>query len=228
MPVTGPSALVSTIDDFIIHWKLVERKRGDSGPVIVLENCGIGDLTALRETLASDPVGVTTAHAAERLAAQALQPLRVALREGMRRFHLWVRSEFAETKWERTLVHIPPLLAGIDRFRDPMRRTLCQWERLEEARPDAPFPQVFQAAPYSRALFAEEFAQFEAARDAHTDATFDLLLARVEWQMLEERAVAVMKAYGHAVKAHLGDGARLTASLPQLWPGPRRGSRRGR
>jgi hypothetical protein len=207
---------------------LVTWQQGAFGPLIVLGNCGIGDLIALRETLAWGPVDVTAAHAGERLAAQALKPLRAALREGMRRFHLWVRSEFAGTKWERLLVHIPPLLAGIDRFRPPVRSTLVHWELLEEARPDVPFPQIRGMPPYSRAHFAEEFEQFEAALDAHTDAKSDLLLARVEWQMLEERAVAVMKAYGHAVKARLGDGARLTASLPQLWPGPRRGSRRKR
>lgn len=242
MPVTGPSALISTIDDFITHWKLVERQQkllerqqnlvtwqqGAFGPLIVLGNLGLGDLMALRETLASDPVDVTAAYTGERLAAQALKPLRVALREGMRRFHLWVRSEFAGTKWERLLVHLPPLEAGSDRFRPPVRITLVLWELLEEAKPDEPFPQMFGASPYSRAHFAGEFEQFEAALDAHTDARFELELARVGWEMLEERAVAVMKAYGHAVKARLGDGARLTASLPQLWPGPRRGSRRRR
>src|SRR6185436_14994442 len=100
MPVTGPSALVPTIDDFITHWKLVERQQkllerqqnlvtwqqGAFGPLIVLGNLGLGDLIALRETLASDPVDVTAAYTGERLAAQALKPQREALREGMRRF----------------------------------------------------------------------------------------------------------------------------------------------
>jgi hypothetical protein len=178
----------------------------------VLESCGLGDLTALREALASHPVDVTTAHAGERLTAQAIKPLHTALCEGIRRFHRWVRADFAESKWERLLVRVPKPLAGLDRLRSPVRGTLCLWERLEEARPDVLFPQIAGDPPYSRAHFAEEFEQFETALDAHTDARFGLLLARVEWQMLEERAVAVMKAYGHAVKAPLGDGARLTAS----------------
>ncbi|MEQ1862800.1 MAG: hypothetical protein ABMA13_23000 [Chthoniobacteraceae bacterium] len=196
-------------------------------PIVLLDGLLRADLVALDSALDEAVEAVKAAKLDERLAAETMREACAPLRAGMLRFNRWVRSEFDGKSWMRTLSLVPKPQASLDRFIGPIRATLCLWLMIERDAPGAVFQQQFGAPVYGREHMEAEFEAFETAWDALVDADVDLRLARAERDVIEERIVTVLTAYGHAVKARVGIDSRLARSLPPLWPGARRKRRGG-
>lgn len=226
MPLTGPSHLISTIDEFLRHWNAVETVALAPGALVVLEGVRLEGLRELRALLDQEPVGVDSALAGLRLARGDWRDRCRGMHAAMKWFNGEVRADFPETAWVRCLARLPTPGDGFDAFVPPLRASARLWRSIESAHGRALVSRVLGVPAYGRAEFVADLEALEAADEAMVDAELELRLARAMRELLEERAVAVMKAYGHAVKGRLGDEGPLVESIPQLWPGPRRGERR--
>jgi hypothetical protein len=227
MPVNGPATLLSTIDQFLSHWEMLDRLVAPQSPLVVLEDLPRAGLVALREALLAVPAAVDAAVLEEKLVRGREREMRPHLAFIMKRFNRMVRGNFPGTRFERLLQGMPGMEVAFFDFAVPVHVTQWLWARIEEASDGGGFRLLTERGEWiGSAELALDLAAFIAAHMDTVTAQTMADLARADRDILQERAVAVMKAYGHAVKARVGDGSRLAASLPQLWPGPRRGSRR--
>ncbi|MEA3188461.1 MAG: hypothetical protein QOD99_2291 [Chthoniobacter sp.] len=216
------------LEQFHSHWTLVDRVLAESGPLLVLDGIGREVLISIREELETMPTGLLEVLAEEKLATGRLRQLKARQCERMKLFNLRVRGDYPRTVWETVLRLVPNPEVSMARWLRPVRETLCLWKRLDEATGGFELGLEAAGTRYSSAGFEQDFEETEAAWEAWSDCEVETALLRVARTFLQARAVAVMKAYGHAVQGRLGDGSALVASLPQLWPGPRRGQRRKR
>jgi hypothetical protein len=206
----------------------VDSVFGGSGPLTVLDGTVRVDLSALREQLNTEPAGLPEALDGERLVAEAFNALRDRLSARMMRFNQNVRADFPGSPWERCLALVPKPGAGMERWLAAMRGTLFLWKKINETGASLQVLADGSQPVWTAGMFEGGLLEVESARDALVDCRLETALCRAQRGILQERAVEVMKAYGHAVKGRLGKNARVVDSLPQLWPGPARGSRRGK
>jgi hypothetical protein len=222
----SPTSLTLLIDTFLSHWAVVESVNPAFGPLIVLGDVARSDLAAMRTALDEKAGTLGDAETDLTLARSQERALRKPLAEMMRVFNLKVRGDFPGTPWEDALAQVTGPAVAAGRLLDPLRRTLHIWRSIDAALPAPGFVLPMAKWDATSGDFAAGFDAWEAATNAVIDAEMDATLARLEQLARAKRAVAVMKAYGHGVKARLGDGPELVKSIPQLWPGPRRGARK--
>jgi hypothetical protein len=222
----SPDSLLPIISTFLQHWEAVEEATPELGQLIVYYNTTRAGLDALREGIVAAPEAVAQTAGLIKLAREQEIDARRALLRMMKRFNMQVRADFADTLWERMLKLVPLADASFGNFLKPVRATHCLWVLLERETPGLRLTILGDGGRAGIEVYAAALQALEDAHDAVIDAGVDAALARAEQDILAERALAVMKAYGHGVKARLGDEHRLAGSLPQLWPGPRRGARK--
>ena len=226
MAVTGPSTLVSTIDSFLQHWTLANQRSAPDRPLEVLQNLLRNDLLALRERLQRGPAAVTTAVEEELWASEATVALLQRLLVAMKKYHGLIRGHFPESRWQRLLAPVPGAKARPAVWRPAFGHTLFCWRKVAPLLPNSSVVIDASSLPYGAETFADDLQKLEAAYLTVLDCEAETALAEAEWEIWHEQAMAVMKAYGHAVKARFGNASSLAATLPQLWPGPKRGERR--
>lgn len=96
---------------------------------------------------------------------------------------------------------------------------LLLWKRIE-ADPPPPPPGYDPGTPLCRTL-----AEFEADVRAFHDAWWALCaaevalkIARASLRRAQDRATALLMAYGHGVRGRLENGSALLRAVPRLWP----------
>jgi hypothetical protein len=104
-------------------------------------------------------------------------------------------------------------------WRESARGALGMWERVVTN--PQPGPGIWPTTLWDGRT-VEEFAVvvklFKEANGSIITAEVDLKIARGILQRAQTEATALLMAYGHGVRARLGDKAALVESIPHLWP----------
>ena len=228
MAVNGPSTLVPTINFFLQHWALANGQSASARPLKVLDNLDREDLFALRDVLQHGPSALNSAIKEELFAHEALVVPKKRLISAMKNHHGLIRGHFPDSRWQRLLAALPQFMARPAVWRPTFYHTTFCWRKVALQWPNAYFVIDADFTRYSAEDFAVDLQKLEAAYIEMLECEAVTALAQAEWDISNEQAMEMMKAYGHAVKARFGNSHPLSATLPQLWPGPKRGDRRKR
>ncbi len=226
MAVTGPSTLVPTIDDFLQHWALADDCNAPDHPLEVLQNLRRNDLLALRDLLERGPAAVESALDQESTAREKFDARLKQLASAMKKYHGLIRGNFPRFRWERLLTPLPGPMARVAIWRPSFWHTLFCWRKAAAILPESGTIYHGSESRYAAEDFAIDLGQLEAAYLTLLECQAETALAKAEWDIWNEQTMEMMKAYGHAIKARFGSSSTQADTLPQLWPGPKRGDRR--
>ena len=217
-----PELLVD-LDDKLVrvlrHWAAVDAVLPSAHPLWLLAETNRAATEALVESL---PVLRQRVQAVEQeleLARAAYERQKGVVHEWVRAIERCVRAYMQGTAWMSLVERLPGRGQAYGFWWRAATGALVMW-RLMEARP----PPVAVGWPLELGHGAtpEEFAQvvraFEQTHLALAQAGVERKIARGGWLRAERQVTALLMAYGHGVRARLGQKGALVRSIPQVWP----------
>jgi len=200
------------------HWAVVDDKLPPEYPLLLLSGVvreGFDELLASLPGL-RDRVGATEVN---------LKIVRGNYERLKRELHGWVGwFNGCLRQWHGSgLACMVRRLPGLGRsFRHWWKAALhvsTVWELAEKNPPDASWCWPIE---YPRGGTLPDFAKlgraFDTAYRSINKAEVDLKVARGNLQVAQQQATALLMAYGHGVRARLGQSGELVRSIPKLWP----------
>jgi hypothetical protein len=93
------------------------------------------------------------------------------------------------------------------------------WKNIMADPPPWP-PGLNQGTPLRRPIeeFEAAVCAFGETWWALSAAELEVKIARGKVQKAQDRATELLMAYGHGVRARLGNKSELVKSIPQMWP----------
>ena len=135
---------------------------------------------------------------------------------------MWMRGKYRSTPFFALVRRVPGRGESFGIWRRAANDALGMWKHIV-ANPPPPFPDGTQwRVTLADGRTVEEFERvvraFEAAWWALCEPKMDLKLARGALELAQREGAALLMAYGHGVRARLGNRGRLVRAIPQLWP----------
>ena len=194
------------------HWAVVDEALPSAYPLVLLHGVEQAGFVGLSRRLPGLRDGVDAAELNVKLA-------RTAYERRKRVVHEWVRANYRGTDCFTLVGRMPGRGRSCQYWREAARGALEMWELVVTNSPPGPgvWPQTLWDGRTVKE-FAVVVKSFEEAHVAIIAAEVDLKIARGNLQRAQTEATALLMAYGHGVRARLGDHGALVDSIPQLWP----------
>lgn len=224
------------------HWALVDDELLPASPLVLLGDVGLEGFAELCGRLPELRLAVDSVELEMRLARAAYERRKEALHEWLRAIRMWMRVNYQETDYY-PLVRRPPVRgASFKRWHQAALKTLAMWQAMV-ANPPEPLPleseddvesgemweypvtlsegavkQFDEVVKPTVQHFAEVVRAFEVSDVALIEVETDLEITRSALTKAQAEATALLIAYGHGVRARLGQKGALVRSIPQVWP----------
>lgn len=222
MPLSGPSSYLSTTDEFLAHWALMNTQLGASGSMLLTvgpanapETFSIAQLGALRSDFnaAQDEIQ-SILNTVEIKRGQLALDKRILL-DDAQSFGRKLRALFpGASPFVGALPDLPILSAGADTFSKPMRDLRDIWRKVVAAG-------ITVLLPSGRTLLA--FEASVVALDLNwqllNTAEVNLRFEREKRNALQSRLESVLGRYRPTVESLLMPESPLVLTIPRLRPG---------
>ena len=131
-------------------------------------------------------------------------------------------GKYQRTPWFALVRRVPGRGQSYQHWRDAATRALGLWKKLVAATPEPkPEPNSWpnqMSGGRTMKQFEDLVKAFEAAWWAIIPPEVDLQMARGALEVAQAEATDLLMAYGHGVRARLGQRGELVKMIPQLWP----------
>jgi hypothetical protein len=199
------------------HWATVDRQLPADGPLALLQNVKRAGFDGLLAALPGLREGVDEAEVDLKLARGEYERLKRELHGWVGMFNRFLRC--LQGQWRPMARRLPGLGRSYDRWSSAVLHILKTWRALEKNPPSwlVDWPKDYRpdwTLPNLTALAAA----FDAAWWTIVGAATDLEIARGNLRLAQAEATALLMAYGHGVRARLGQRGALVRSIPQVWP----------
>ena len=212
-------ALNSKLTRTLRHWAAVDAVLPPTHPLVLLEDSDRATSGALAQSLPVLRQRVLERELELVLARAAYERHKGVVHGWVRAIERWVRLYMQWTDWKALVELIPGRGQAHHVWSKMASNTLSMWRMMVADPPDIP---VGWPMDLCRGATVEEFAQivreFELSHCAVEEAKQDLQIARGGLERTQQRATALLMAFGHGVRARLGNEGDLVKSLPELWP----------
>ena len=204
------------------HWVVVDQALPPAHPLVLLSDVGCGRLDELMDRLRERGQVVRAAEQKLKLARAWYEERKWALHPWLRDINILMRGKHRRTPWFALVKRVPGRGQSYQHWWDAATCALNLWMDLAAATPaPAPGPN-----PWPRQMcggraveqFEAAVKAFEAARWAINPLEVDLKMARGALEAAQVEATDLLMAYGHGVRARLGQRGALVKKIPQLWP----------
>jgi hypothetical protein len=220
MPIGGPSTYLSTIDEFLAHWTLVDAALGSN-----LQLSGgykRSNLVTDRATMVTKVTAATTAIDDALGAGGDRNTKRAAIKEKMRQFNQTVRGLIIQEKYHDMLPEIPVIGAAQGPWTSALDKMTNAWTHINT---DSPAPTGFTpplvlSGTYNLAGYATDKTAMLAAFSAYTTAAENQESAITDRDATMEPIRQRLIQYRLAVQGAFPAGNSLIASLPAVSPKP--------
>jgi len=201
------------------HWAAVNQVLPPSFPLVLLAGVERGGLDELEGRLSALRNGVREAELNLKLARAGYERHKREVHGWLRRIKLWMRAYVQGTSWWALRERLPGRGQSYGHWHHAAMAALLMWRNMERNPPDICIGWPMNLG-HGETLekFEELVRAFELANGSVVDAELDLKIARGGLSRAQEEATALLMAYGHGVRARLGDNAAMVRSIPQLWP----------
>ena len=213
------SGLYGKMQRVNLHWALVDDELPASYPLILLSGVHRAGFYGLVERLPGLREGVRTAKFNAKLARAQYAGCRAKVHRWMRDINVWMRGSYQGTVWFTLVRPVPGLRRGYDLWWKAAHHALELWKSIVKNPEPGPVQwPVTLGNGGTVEQFAEVIRAFEAAREGLRPAEMDLKLAQSVLRRTRAEGAALLMAYGHGVRARLGEDGALVRKIPQLWP----------
>ena len=132
----------------------------------------------------------------------------------------WVRVLLKGTEWASLARPVPVRGRSYGKWHRAASDALGSWRMMEVDPPDVVVNWPMNFRPDCTVeKFAEVVRAFGVSHLKLSKAELHLKMARGALRRAQEQAAALLMAYGHGVRARLGQKGALVRSIPKLWPG---------
>ena len=201
------------------HWAVVDGALPPAYPLVLLHGVDQAGFVGLSRRVPGLRNRVDAAELNVKLARTAYERRKRVVHEWVRAIHVWMRANYRGTDCFTLVGRMPGRGRSCQYWREVARGALGMWVLVVTNPP--PGPGVWPQKLWDGRT-VEEFTvvvkSFEEANEAIIEAEVDLKIARDNLRRAQTEATALLMAYGHGVRARLGDHAALVESIPQLWP----------
>ena len=204
------------------HWVAVDQELPPDYPLVLLSGVAGGGFDELAGRLPELGEAVRAAELDLKLARAGYERRKRAVHQWVRDINGWMRAYYRGTPWFALVRRVPGLGQSYQHWWEAAQEALGMWRRIV-ADPPAPLP-----GPWVWPLtcgdgrtveqFEEVVKAFAAAWWALSAPAVELKLARGGLWRAQGEAAALLMAYGHGVRARLGQRGALVRSIPRLWP----------
>jgi hypothetical protein len=130
----------------------------------------------------------------------------------------WMRGNYRGTSCFALVRRVPGLGQSYQHWWDAALTALVMWDLIVKERPGPPECPITLGNGWTVEQFEEFVLAFEAVYWAITSVEVKLEIERSVLRMAQAEATALLMAYGHGVRARLGQKAALVRTMPRLWP----------
>ncbi len=222
MKMSQPELLVELdekLSRVLAHWAAVDAVLPGARPLVLLEDMDRAASEALAEQLPGLRNAVRAQEQAVVLAQAGYEERKAVVHEWVRAIFHWVRKLMKGLAWASLAGRVPGRGQGFEHWWNAAFDALSLWRKLEQDPPNLPgcWPMDL-----GRGRTVEQFEpvvhEFKAAYRELNAEELDLKLARGALRRAQRRATALLMAYGHGVRARLGQKGALVQAIPRLWP----------
>jgi hypothetical protein len=201
------------------HWAAVNQVLPPNFPLVLLAGVERGGLDELEGRLSALRNGVREAELNLKLARAEYERRKRELHGWLRRINIWMRAYVQGTSWWALRRRVPGRGQSYAIWHDAATDALTMWQGMVQNPPDICIGWPMNLG-HGETLekFEALVRSFERANGAVAEAEMDLKIARGGLSRAQEEATALLMAYGHGVRARLGDHATMVDTIPQLWP----------
>jgi len=218
MPITATTDYIPTMDEFSAHWETADSAVFNSLS-FEARAWELGDFQNLRTQLDVTTAAFHSALNDLEISRLTLNQLRHAMAAHITDFNRRVRVEFSDNPRFAKLPPSPNRTAGRAVFLDAMDDVLDLWKRVNATPTTAAF-----SAPLTL-IDGTTFGQFSAMRrqldeafTARSTAENAVSRGRVERNLIQDRAYALMKQYRLNIEARFPSNSPEMLTLPALTP----------
>jgi hypothetical protein len=201
------------------HWAAVDDLLQPAHPLLLLADESrvafqqlAQQLPALRSALAGAEIDL-------KIAWGAYKRCKREMHRWLNGFNVWLRAYCKWTPYFAARQRVPGRGQSFEHWWTAAQADLSLWKNIMADPPPWP-PGLNQGTPLRRPI-----EEFEAAVRAFGEtwwalsaAELEVKIARGKVQKAQDRATELLMAYGHGVRARLGNKSELVKSFPQMWP----------
>jgi len=211
------------------HWAAVNQELPPNYPLVLLSGFERGGFDELAGRLPGLRDAVRVAELDLKLARAEYERCKREVHQWVRDINMWMRAYYRGTPWFVLVRRVPGLGQSYQHWWDAAHDALGMWRMIVKD-PPAPLPGPWEwPLTLGKGKTVEKFEEavkaFESAWWALLDPEGELKLARGALWQAQGEAAALLMAYGHGVRARLGQKGALVRAIPRLWP--KRGSKAG-
>jgi hypothetical protein len=198
------------------HWVRVNQELPPDYPLVLLLGVQHGAFQELAERLPGLRQALRAPELKRNLARAEYERCKRAVHGWLKRINVWMRARVRGTPWILLMQRVPGLGQSYGHWSDAALGARATWGLMEKNPPDICIGWPMNLGE-GRTL--EQFASVVQAFDgAVRVAERDLKLARASLWLAQKEAARLLMAYGHGVRARLGEDGTLVRSMPELWP----------
>ncbi len=204
------------------HWAAVDAELPREYPLVLLSGVTREKFDGLAKRLRSLQEAVDGMELEITLARVGYEGHKRKVHEWLRAINVWMRGNYRGTDWFAVVQRVPGRGQSYQHWWDATERTLRMWRRIV-TNPLPPLPGPWEyPLTLENGGTVEEFEAvvkaFKAAYRATVSPETDLKMARGALRRAQQEAADLLMAYGHGVRARLGQSGALMRAIPQLWP----------
>ena len=212
-----------------LHWALVDEELPASYPLVLLAGVDRAGFDGLVERMSGLREGVGPAKFNAKLARARYVRCRAELHRWVRDINVLMRGYYGGTDWFTLVRRVPGLRRGYGVWWKAAHHALELWKSIVKDSEPGPWQwPVTLGNDGTVEQFAEVIRAFEAAHDGLQPVKTSLKLAQSALRRARAEGAALLMAYGHGVRARLGEDGALVRSIPRLWPRHSKEPRGGR
>jgi len=201
------------------HWAAVDDALPPESPLVLLREVDRQSFEELMEGLTGLRNAVTGRELRVRLARSVYERRKAIVHRWLRRIRGWMRGTMQGTDWMDLAQPVPGRGESYQHWWAAGTDALGMWEVMGENPPPSPVDWPLDMPDGGTAAqFAEAMKEMETAFWAIRRMEVKLRIARSRLWRAQERATALLMAYGHGVRAWLEQTDALVRSIPELWP----------
>jgi len=205
------------------HWGIVDEELPAQYPLVLLQGVGRTEFYGLTERLPGLRTDVRTRKLELKLAWATYRRRRAVVHDWVQSMNVWMRAYFQGTDWMALVRRVPGRLESYGRWWSVAMGALSLWKAMEKEPPMGnPGWPMDLGCDRTVEQFAAVIREFERAREAIRPAVMEWKLARAALRRAQREAAALLMAYGHGVRARLGNKGLLVRTIPKVWPGRKR------